>query len=33
VCIVDNLVRRQYDAQLGLDTLTPIASAHDRVRK
>lgn len=33
VCIVDNLVRRNYDMQLGLDTLTPIASAHDRVRK
>lgn len=33
VCIVDNLVRRNYDLQLGLDTLTPIASAHDRVRK
>ncbi len=26
MCIVDNLVRRQYDLQLGLDTLTPIAS-------
>ena len=33
VCIVDNLVRRQYDLQLGLDTLTPIASAHHRVRR
>lgn len=33
VCIVDNLVRRSYDLQLGLDTLTPIASAHERVRK
>jgi hypothetical protein len=33
VCIVDNLVRRNYDLQLGLDTLTPIASAHERVRK
>ncbi len=32
VCIVDNLVRRQYDLQLGLDTLTPIASAHQRVK-
>ncbi|KAL0041303.1 hypothetical protein WJX77_011632 [Trebouxia sp. C0004] len=32
VCIVDNLVRRQYDLQLGLDTLTPIASAHHRVK-
>ena len=33
MCILDNLVRRAYDAQLGLDTLTPIASAHDRVRR
>ncbi|GFR50255.1 hypothetical protein Agub_g12441 [Astrephomene gubernaculifera] len=33
VCIVDNLCRRQFDLQLGLDTLTPIASLHDRVRK
>ena len=33
VCIVDNLARRGYDAQLGMDTLTPIASIHDRVRK
>lgn len=33
MCIVDNLVRRTYDLQLGLDTLTPIASIHDRVRK
>lgn len=33
VCIVDNLVRRNYDAQLGLDTLTPISSVHQRVRK
>mmetsp|Transcript_12276 Transcript_12276/g.26478 ORF Transcript_12276/g.26478 Transcript_12276/m.26478 type:complete len:473 (+) Transcript_12276:88-1506(+) len=33
VCIVDNLVRRNYDLQLGLDTLTPIASIHDRIRK
>ena len=32
VCIVDNLVRRQYDTSLGLDTLTPISSIHDRVR-
>lgn len=28
---VDNLVRRTYDIQLGMETLTPIASAHDRV--
>ena len=33
VCIVDNLVRRQYDLQLGLDTLTPIATIHQRVKK
>ncbi|KAI8471689.1 MAG: UDP-sulfoquinovose synthase [Monoraphidium minutum] len=33
VSIVDNLCRRQFDLTLGLDTLTPIASAHDRVRK
>lgn len=33
VCIVDNLCRRQFDLQLGLDTLTPIASIHDRVKK
>ena len=32
VAIVDNLARRGYDAQLGMETLTPIASAHDRVR-
>merc|ERR1719502_2134386 len=31
VAIVDNLVRRTYDIQLGMETLTPIASAHDRV--
>ncbi|KAK9818139.1 hypothetical protein WJX72_007709 [[Myrmecia] bisecta] len=33
VCIVDNLVRRTYDIQLGLDTLTPIATAQKRVQK
>ncbi|GAX79449.1 hypothetical protein CEUSTIGMA_g6890.t1 [Chlamydomonas eustigma] len=33
VCIVDNLCRRGYDLQLGLDTLTPIASIHDRIQK
>eukprot|EP00891_Asterochloris_glomerata_P006291 jgi/Astpho2/6291/Aster-08343 len=33
VCIVDNLVRRQYDLQLGLDTLTPITTIHQRVKK
>jgi hypothetical protein len=30
--IVDNLARRGYDAQLGMDTLTPIASIHERVK-
>lgn len=33
VCIVDNLCRREFDLKLGLDTLTPIASIHDRIRK
>jgi len=33
VCIVDNLVRRQFDLQLGLETLTPIASIQDRIRR
>ncbi|GLI63187.1 hypothetical protein VaNZ11_006083 [Volvox africanus] len=33
VCIVDNLCRRQFDLTLGLDTLTPIATIHDRVQK
>jgi UDP-sulfoquinovose synthase len=33
VSIVDNLCRRQFDLTLGLDTLTPIATAHDRVRR
>eukprot|EP00193_Tetraselmis_chui_P012938 CAMPEP_0177772874 /NCGR_PEP_ID=MMETSP0491_2-20121128/12517_1 /TAXON_ID=63592 /ORGANISM="Tetraselmis chuii, Strain PLY429" /LENGTH=481 /DNA_ID=CAMNT_0019290837 /DNA_START=127 /DNA_END=1572 /DNA_ORIENTATION=+ len=33
VCIVDNLVRRQYDMQLGLDTLTPIKSIHERIKR
>lgn len=32
VSIVDNLCRRQFDLTLGLDTLTPIATVHDRVR-
>ena len=32
VAIVDNLCRRGFDAQLGLDTLTPIASLHQRLR-
>ena len=33
VCVLDNLVRRTYDLQLGLETLTPIASIHERIRK
>lgn len=33
VCIIDNLARRGYDAQLGLDTLTPIATIHKRVKR
>lgn len=32
VAIVDNLVRRLFDHQLGLDSLTPISSIHNRVR-
>lgn len=33
VCIVDNLVRRTFDLELGLETLTPIASIQDRIRR
>ncbi|CAI5461684.1 unnamed protein product [Closterium sp. Yama58-4] len=33
VSIVDNLSRRLFDEQLGSQTLTPIASIHDRVRR
>ncbi|KAL7608243.1 hypothetical protein Lser_V15G10437 [Lactuca serriola] len=33
VAIVDNLVRRHFDDQLGLDSLTPISSIHDRIRR
>jgi UDP-sulfoquinovose synthase len=33
VSIVDNLCRRTFDLQLGLDTLTPITSAHHRVKR
>lgn len=32
VMIVDNLARRGYDAQLGMDTLTPITSIHERIK-
>lgn len=31
VAILDNLVRRSFDSQLGFDTLTPISSIHERV--
>nr|GEV94738.1 UDP-sulfoquinovose synthase, chloroplastic [Tanacetum cinerariifolium] len=33
VAIVDNLVRHHFDDQLGLDSLTPIVSIHDRIRR
>lgn len=33
VAIVDNLVRRLFDHQLGLDSLTPISSIQNRVRR
>ncbi|GBG61833.1 hypothetical protein CBR_g23789 [Chara braunii] len=33
VAIVDSLVRRLFDEQLGTDTLTPISSVHKRVAK
>jgi len=33
VSIVDNLCRRQFDLQLGMDTLTPITSIHQRVKR
>ena len=33
VAIMDNLSRRNWDEQLGFDTLTPIASLHKRVAK
>ncbi len=33
VGILDNLVRRHWDAQLGADTLTPIASIHQRIQR
>lgn len=32
VAIVDSLVRRLFDHQLGVDSLTPISSIHDRLR-
>jgi UDP-sulfoquinovose synthase len=33
VTVVDNLVRREYDIEMGVDSLVPIASIHDRVKK
>jgi len=33
VAVVDSLVRRYFDEQLGSQTLTPIASIHERIRK
>lgn len=33
VSIVDSLIRRLFDHQLGLNSLTPIASIHDRIRR
>ncbi|KAA8525156.1 hypothetical protein F0562_006980 [Nyssa sinensis] len=33
VAIVDNLVRRHFDHQLGLESLTPISSIHNRIRR
>ena len=32
VALADSLVRRQWDRELGVETLTPIASIHDRLR-
>ncbi len=32
VAIVDNFVRRQWDLDLGVQTLTPIRSLHDRLK-
>jgi UDP-sulfoquinovose synthase len=33
VTIVDNLVRREYDREMGVDSLVPIASIQDRVTR
>ncbi|HXZ62868.1 MAG TPA: NAD-dependent epimerase/dehydratase family protein [Acidimicrobiales bacterium] len=33
VCIVDNLVRREYDREMGVDSLVPIASPQDRIAR
>jgi UDP-sulfoquinovose synthase len=33
ITVVDNLVRREYDVEMGVDSLIPIASLQDRVKK
>ncbi|HEY5384169.1 MAG TPA: NAD-dependent epimerase/dehydratase family protein, partial [Acidimicrobiales bacterium] len=33
VTVVDNLVRREYDREMGVDSLVPIASLEDRVTR
>src|SRR6202161_4614132 len=33
VTVVDNLVRREYDVEMGVDSLVPIAPLQDRVKK
>ena len=33
VTVVDNMVRREYDREMGVDSLVPIASLQDRVTK
>ena len=33
VTVVDNMVRREYDREMGVDSLVPIASLQERVTK
>ncbi len=33
ITVVDNLVRREYDAEMGVDSLVPIATIEERVKK
>src|ERR1700687_4747445 len=33
VTVVDNMVRREYDREMGVDSLVPITSLQDRVTK
>src|SRR6202034_3723695 len=33
ITVVDNLVRREYDVEMGVDSLVPIASIYDRAKK